>query len=67
MASIPVQDMLSDVLYDKIATEDHHRISRQSVVDFTFDFKFNLIVAPLSCDDACDGKRKPDQSHQQRV
>jgi SAM-dependent methyltransferase len=40
------KDML-DVLYDKIATEDHHHISRQSVVDFTFDFKFNLIVAPF--------------------
>jgi SAM-dependent methyltransferase len=39
-------DML-DVLYDKIATEDHHRISRQSVVDFKFDFKFNLIIAPF--------------------
>jgi SAM-dependent methyltransferase len=39
-------DML-DVLYDKIATEDHHRISRQSVADFTFNFKFNLILAPF--------------------
>jgi len=36
-----------DVLYDKIATEDHHRISLQSVVDFTFDFKFDLIIAPF--------------------
>lgn len=39
-------DMLG-VLYDKIDTEDHHRISQQSVVDFNFDFKFNLIIAPF--------------------
>lgn len=39
-------DMLA-VLYDKIASEDHHRISLQSVVDFKFGFKFNFIVAPF--------------------
>lgn len=40
------KDMLS-VLYDKIASEDHHRISLQNAIDFNFNFKFNLIIAPF--------------------
>ena len=34
-------------LYGKIDPADHHRISRQSIVDFRFDFRFDLVIAPF--------------------
>lgn len=34
-------------LYDKIDPKEHHRISRQSIVDFHFGFRFNLVIAPF--------------------
>jgi SAM-dependent methyltransferase len=34
-------------LFDKTEPRDHHRISRQSVVDFQFDFRFDLVIAPF--------------------
>ncbi len=34
-------------LYDKIDPEEHFRISKQSIVNFHFDFKFDLVIAPF--------------------
>jgi SAM-dependent methyltransferase len=34
-------------LYNKTSPEEHYRISRQSIVDFQFNFKFDLVIAPF--------------------
>lgn len=34
-------------LFDKIDKKEHHRVSRQSIIDFHFDFRFNLVIAPF--------------------
>jgi len=44
---IDMSEAMLAELYDKIDPEEHHRISRQSVVDFHFDFEFDLVIAPF--------------------
>jgi SAM-dependent methyltransferase len=36
-----------DILYDKLDRSEHYRISLQNMIDFSFDFKFSLIMAPF--------------------
>jgi SAM-dependent methyltransferase len=36
-----------DVLLQKLDDEEHFRISRQNIIDFRYDFKFDLIIAPF--------------------
>jgi ubiquinone/menaquinone biosynthesis C-methylase UbiE len=44
---IDVSPSMLEVLKQKLPQEHHHRISEQSIVDFSFDNKFNLIIAPF--------------------
>lgn len=36
-----------DVLLGKLDKDQHHRISLQNIIDFSFNFKFDLIIAPF--------------------
>lgn len=44
---IDISKSMIDVLYAKIKKDHHNRISLQSITDFRFDFKFDLIIAPF--------------------
>lgn len=44
---IDISHAMLDILYSKLERKHHHRISLQSIVDFNFDFKFDLVVAPF--------------------
>ncbi|MBN1387646.1 MAG: class I SAM-dependent methyltransferase [Bacteroidales bacterium] len=44
---IDISQSMLDILYGKLDRKYHHRISLQSIVDFSFDFKFDLVIAPF--------------------
>jgi len=44
---IDVSQSMIEVLKSKLAAAQHHRVSLQSIVDFRFDFRFDLIIAPF--------------------
>ena len=44
---IDVSESMLNVLYDKLDRNEHYRVSLQDMIDFRFDFKFDLIVAPF--------------------
>ena len=44
---IDVSDSMLDILKAKLTSEEHFRVSNQNIIDFHFDFKFNLIMAPF--------------------
>ena len=44
---IDISDPMLNVLYDKLERKEHYRVSLQDMIDFRFDFKFDLIVAPF--------------------
>jgi len=44
---IDISSEMLKVLFDKLPEDQHHRISLQSISDFSFPFKFDLIVAPF--------------------
>jgi len=44
---IDVSESMLNQLYDKLNRNEHYRVSRQNMVDFSFDLKFNLIMAPF--------------------
>lgn len=44
---IDISRAMLDILYGKLDKKQHYRVGRQSIVDFSFDFKFNLIIAPF--------------------
>lgn len=44
---IDISQSMLDVLLKKTPAEHQHRISLQSIDDFSFDFKFDLIIAPF--------------------
>jgi len=44
---IDISSEMLKVLYDKLPENQHPRVSLQSITDFTFPFKFYLIVAPF--------------------
>jgi SAM-dependent methyltransferase len=44
---IDISESMVDVLLGKLNKKEHHRISIQSISDFHFDFKFDLIIAPF--------------------
>ncbi len=47
MYGIDTSSSMLQELYHKTEPDEHHRISRQSIVDFHFDFKFDLVIAPF--------------------
>lgn len=44
---IDISKSMLDVLKKKIKSDQHFRISLQDMLDFSFDFKFDLIIAPF--------------------
>jgi len=44
---LDISESMIDVLKLKIPEHQHYRISLQNIVDFSFDFKFDLIIAPF--------------------
>lgn len=44
---IDISQSMIDVLSKKLEGEQHKRISLQNIIDFSFDFKFDLIIAPF--------------------
>jgi SAM-dependent methyltransferase len=44
---IDISESMLNVLYDKLNRNEHYRVSLQNMVDFQFDFKFDLIIAPF--------------------
>jgi SAM-dependent methyltransferase len=44
---IDISQSMLDVLFNKIDSQQHHRINLQNIIDFHFDFKFNLAIAPF--------------------
>jgi SAM-dependent methyltransferase len=44
---IDVSESMLDVLYSKLPADQHYRISNQNIIDFVFDSKFDLIIAPF--------------------
>ncbi|MCJ7447225.1 MAG: class I SAM-dependent methyltransferase [Bacteroidales bacterium] len=44
---LDISHSMLNVLYKKLPEDQHYRISLQNVIDFKFDFKFDLIIAPF--------------------
>lgn len=44
---IDISESMLNILYDKLNRNEHYRVSLQDMTDFSFDFKFNLIMAPF--------------------
>jgi SAM-dependent methyltransferase len=44
---IDISEPMLNVLYEKLDRSEHYRVSLQDMTDFSFDFKFDLIVAPF--------------------
>jgi SAM-dependent methyltransferase len=44
---IDISESMLNILYDKLNRNEHYRVSLQNMIDFSFDFKFNLIMAPF--------------------
>jgi len=44
---IDVSESMLNQLYDRLNRNEHYRVSLQDMIDFRFDFKFDLIMAPF--------------------
>jgi SAM-dependent methyltransferase len=44
---LDISESMLDVLYTKLPSDQHYRISQQNITDFSFDFNFDLIIAPF--------------------
>lgn len=44
---IDISDSMIKVLKNKLEPNQHYRISNQNMLDFSFDFQFDLIIAPF--------------------
>ena len=44
---IDISESMLNMLYDKLNRNEHYRVSLQNMIDFSFDFKFALIMAPF--------------------
>lgn len=44
---LDISEEMLGVLYNKLNAHQHYRISNQNIIDFSFDFKFDLIIAPF--------------------
>ena len=47
MTGIDISPAMLDVLKSKLSPEQHQRISLQSIIDFHFDERFDLVIAPF--------------------
>lgn len=44
---IDISKSMLNVLYRKLDKKQHHRISLQNFINFSFEFKFDLVIAPF--------------------
>jgi SAM-dependent methyltransferase len=44
---IDVSKSMIDVLKSKLGADQHYRVNQQNIIDFRFDFRFDLIIAPF--------------------
>lgn len=44
---LDISEAMLNILYKKLHKDQYYRISQQNIIDFSFDFKFDLIVAPF--------------------
>lgn len=44
---IDISESMLNELFDKLERSEHYRVSLQNMVDFGFDFRFGLIMAPF--------------------
>lgn len=44
---LDISESMLEVLYKKLPDYQHFRISQQNIIDFSFDFNFDLIIAPF--------------------
>ncbi|MEA1885988.1 MAG: class I SAM-dependent methyltransferase [Bacteroidota bacterium] len=44
---IDISESMLDILFSKLDKKQAHRVSLQGIVDFSFDFKFDLVIAPF--------------------
>jgi SAM-dependent methyltransferase len=44
---LDISESMLEILYEKLESDQHYRISQQNIIDFSFDFKFDLIIAPF--------------------
>jgi SAM-dependent methyltransferase len=44
---IDISKSMTNILLSKLETNQHFRVSIQSIIDFNFDFQFDLIIAPF--------------------
>lgn len=44
---LDISESMLNVLYSKLPQKDHKRLSLQNITDFSYDFKFDLIMAPF--------------------
>lgn len=44
---LDISESMLDMLYKKLKSDQHYRVSHQNILDFSYDFKFDLIVAPF--------------------
>ena len=44
---LDINQSMIDVLLNKLDKDQHYRISLQNIIDFSYDFRFDLIIAPF--------------------
>ncbi len=44
---LDISESMLRILYEKLDSDQHFRISHQNITDFSFDFKFDLVIAPF--------------------
>ena len=44
---LDISESMLEILYRNLQNDQHYRISHQNIIDFSYDFKFDLIIAPF--------------------
>ena len=44
---LDISESMLEILYKKLQKDQYYRISQQNIIDFSFDLKFDLIIAPF--------------------
>jgi len=44
---IDISESMINILRSKLGKDQHFRVSKQNIIDFSFDFQFDLIIAPF--------------------
>jgi ubiquinone/menaquinone biosynthesis C-methylase UbiE len=45
---LDISEPMLEILRNKLDPDQHYRLSQQNIVDFSYDFNFDLIMAPYS-------------------